>query len=90
MQKVQEEKKTETDSVENLVPQSQYLKENFPIETGEYKVDYRPVGKNKFRINFWSKRENSKAISLICDSYISRSHYVVLKRNNLSWSHEII
>ncbi len=90
MQKIQEKTETSEDSVENLVPQSQYLKENFPIEADEYKVDYKPVGKNKFRINFWSKRERSSTLCGLYDSYISRSHYVVLKRDNLSWSHKII
>lgn len=74
----------------NVVFQLDYLEKNFPKATGEYQVDYKPVGENRFRINFWSYSNKSEDPSLFRSSYISRSHYVILKRKDVSWSHTIV
>ena len=78
-----------TDTVEKEVTVEAYLKENFPLGVGEYQVDYKPVGENRFRINFWSYTPESKGM-FMRGSRITRSHYVVLKKDGLSWNHAIV
>ena len=65
----------------------QYLKRAFPLEIGEHKVKYCPVGINRYRINFYIDRTPD---SFMKDLHIGRSCYVVLKEDGDSWSHEII
>ena len=64
-----------------------YIKRVFPLRTGECKVKYCPVGVNKFRINFYTDRTPD---SFMSDLHIGRSHYVMLKEEGNSWSHEIL
>lgn len=74
----------------NVVFQLDYLEESFPVSTGEYQVDYKSVGENRFRINFWSYKNNSGVSPFFRSSYISRSHYVILERKDVSWTHTIL
>jgi len=90
MTQVAEVKKESSTGPTKVVSHDQYLRENFPVSTGEYKVDYKPVGDNNFRINFWSYRDTKGASSFSRDSYISRSHYVVLTKKDISWSHKVL
>ncbi len=78
-----------TEVVKNETTINEYLEENFPRAVGEYRVDYKPVGENKFRINFWSYTSESEG-HFMRGSRITRSHYVVLKKDGLSWSHKIL
>ena len=85
-----EVKRSETaKEVSTMEPQQKYLEEKFPLAVGEYQVDYKPVGENKFRINFWSYTPESKGM-FMRGSRITRSHYVVLKKDGLSWNHAIV
>ena len=77
-----------TDTVEKATTIEAYLEEKFPLGVGEYQVDYKPVGENRFRINFWSYVEDDEA-RFMRASRITRSHYVILKKDGLSWSHRI-
>lgn len=82
-------KQPDTDAVETTTKtQKEYLEENFPLAVGEYQVDYKPVGENRFRINFWSYVEDDES-RFMRVSRITRSHYVILKKDGLSWSHRI-
>ena len=67
----------------------QYLQKEFPLSGKEYKVDFKSVGENNFRVNFWSYQLRDNALSQFKSSRISRSYYVTLKRKNSSWSHTI-
>ena len=67
----------------------QYLKKHFTLSGEEYKVDFKSVGENSFRINFWAKKYRPESLSQFTSNYISRSYYVILKRKNSSWSHTI-
>ncbi len=77
-----------TEPVEKKITIDEYLKEKFPLATGEYQVDYKPVGETRFRINFWSYVEDDES-RFMRASRITRSHYVILKKDGLSWSHRI-
>jgi len=90
MTQVAEEKKGSSTGPTKVVSQDTYLKEHFPVGTGEYRVDYKPVGENRFRINFWSYRDKPGSSTFSRDSYISRSHYVILERKDVSWSHKVL
>jgi len=63
-----------------------YLKRNFLREKEEFQVDFNAVGKNMYRINFWSTTKKNDTVS---DNYISRSFYVALKKCGTEWSHAI-
>lgn len=72
-----------------LISREEHLQIHFPCEGSEVRVDYRPVGGNNFRVNFWSDRGVEGAFGK--EMYISRSHYVVLKKNDKGeWTHEIL
>lgn len=85
------EKEKEVSSVPlGAISQRQYLEKNFGKRSNEYQVDFKPVGKDRFRINFWSSKERPGAVSSFKDPYISRSYYVILTRKDISWSHTIL
>ena len=82
--------KKSSKTVTKMVNQLKYLEENFQCEPGEYKVDYNPVGTNRFRVNFWAyKPLKAESLSQFRESFISRSYYVALKRNYTSWTHTV-
>jgi hypothetical protein len=82
------EVKKSLSAVTKVVTQLDYLKEKFQREAGEYKVDYKDVGPNRFRVNFWAyKPLKAESLSQFRGSFISRSYYVILKRNHTSWTH---
>lgn len=66
----------------------EYILRVFPLEKGEFKVDPRVVGENRFRVLFWKqvKVENC----FLPDNKIERSYYVVLKKDGTSWTHEVL
>ncbi len=63
-----------------------YLMENFPLQEGESKVDFKPVGENNFRVNFWSKIKDGPW----SEYDIARSYYVVCEVVNGNWTHKIL
>jgi hypothetical protein len=63
-----------------------YLMENFPLQEGESRVDFKPVGGNNFRINFWSKTKDWPW----SEYNIVRSHYVICEVINRNWTHKIL
>ena len=65
----------------------QYLKKTFLRSEDEFQVDFKLVGENRFRINFWVQRNKNN--DTIPDNFISRSFYVVLKKCGTEWSHTI-
>lgn len=67
----------------------QYVRREFPMESDEIDVKYCSVGVNKFRINFYRDR-NKDSKSFMRDSYIDRSHYVVLTDGDDGWNHIIL
>jgi hypothetical protein len=71
------------------VSQKDYLKKVFVKNRTEFKVDYKNVGKNRYRINFWVHEARPGALTHFKSSRIGRSYYVVLKRNGTSWTHTI-
>ncbi len=62
----------------------QFVKKQFPIEKeqGEKRVKYNSVGKDRFRIDFWSMKDK--------DLVVSRSYYVVLTKKKNTWEYEIL
>jgi hypothetical protein len=91
-QLIEEEKVSKTGPT-RVVSQKQYLEDNFPVKysIGEHRVDYKDVGDNNFRINFWSYNPvKEESLMQFRGSSITRSHYVKLKRKGESWCHTII
>lgn len=72
-----------------LISKKEYLCTNFPLEEGEFKVDYKEVAPNCFRINFWKQEEREEALSSFKANFISRSYYVVLKKDGNKWGYVI-
>ena len=65
-----------------------YLKENFPLQGKEIQVDFRPVGGNNFRVNFWEKVGEDGAF---CSHRIGRSYYVVCSMDDdCNWTHKVL
>lgn len=78
---------TEQQNIEQMEDPVEYIERVFPLEGEEFKIDPRNVGHNKFRVLFWIKKDVG---SLIPDNKVNRSYYVVLKKEGLSWTHEIM
>lgn len=73
-----------TEAVKKVETYEEYLRRTFLRKEGEFKVDFRAVGPNRFRINFWSRK-----VGTVSDNKIVRSYYVVLNRCGTEWSHTI-
>jgi hypothetical protein len=82
---------TETPSISKthsaIEKKEDYLKRIFTIGKKERDVKFCVVGKNTYRINFFQKDNPNNIFS---GSFISRSYYVKLIKNNNSWSHKIL
>jgi len=70
--------------------QEQYLERTFELQNKESKVDFKSVGGNNYRINFWAQRKTKESLTYFKESYISRSYYAVLTKKGLTWKHKIL
>lgn len=77
--KVDEPKKVTYVSVES------YLRKNFPMIQGEFKVDYNILWERHYRINFWAYSHENIRIS---SNFISRSFFVIIEKDGEHFTHK--
>lgn len=83
-----QEEKIETNIISSIESQEEYLKREFPLLVGEFRIDFHDVGKNRFRINCWER--NLEEDRVFYSNKISRSYYVILKIKDGAWEHKVI
>jgi broad specificity polyphosphatase/5'/3'-nucleotidase SurE len=70
-----------------LTSSEDYVKMNFTLQQGEHHVKHCSVGENRFRVNFYTKKDPKAQFS---DYYISRSYYIVCTATEDGWEHDIL
>ena len=70
-----------------LTSAEEYVKIEFPIEKEESSVRYCTVGPNRFRINFYKKKDPKAIFS---DSFINRTYYVICSKTDDGWEHRVL